>query len=269
MKQNILITGSTDGIGKLAAIKFAEAGHRVLIHGRSVKKLEANLQEIKTLVPSASIEGILGDLSEFDQVDDMVSNIKQKTDSLDILVNNAGVYNSSMTFNSKGIDLRFQVNFLAPIYLTRCLWPLLTKNAHIINLSSAAQETVDLEALVGKKELSNQRAYAQSKLALTMWTFDLDRKMEEITVTPVNPGSLLNTKMVKEAFGRHWAPADKGANILFKLATDPSFRRTPSEYFDNDQGNPIGSYSKAHSDAYDSLKIQELMGITNSIIPKI
>jgi len=132
----------------------------------------------------------------------------------------------------------------------------------VINLSSAAQAPVSLNAVVGKEALGDQAAYAQSKLALTMWNTQMAKTNLDITFIAVNPGSLLNTKMVQEAYGKHWAPADKGADILVELATDPKHVRMSGKYFDNDNGN----YAYASPDAYEQVKIDQLMETANVVI---
>ncbi|ACN15527.1 putative short-chain dehydrogenase (SDR-family protein) [Desulforapulum autotrophicum HRM2] len=102
---------------------------------------------------------------------------------IDVLINNAGIYNSAESRNKDGQDIRFAVNYLAPYVLTDRLLPLLKKasDARIINLSSAAQALVSHEALTGKENLSEGDAYAQSKLALTMWSFYLARSLRDKT----------------------------------------------------------------------------------------
>lgn len=144
-----------------------------------------------------------------------------------------------------------------------------SNDGRIINLSSAAQEPVSLAALKGEEKLSTQSAYAQSKLALTMWSFHLGATLESTAFIPVNPGSLLNTKMVQEAYGRFWSSADKGANILTKLSIEDEYTNLSGKYFDNDLGDDIGKFGPAHPDAYDKEIIAELMETTSSILQKL
>ncbi|MBD0404125.1 SDR family NAD(P)-dependent oxidoreductase [Flammeovirga sp. EKP202] len=263
MKKTILITGSTDGIGKLAALKLAKDGHSVFIHGRSASKVNAVIEAIQKESHNQNVEGFVADLSELDQVEQLVTAILQKVHHLDVLINNAGVYKSPQPTNSKGLDLRFVVNYLSPYLLTEKLLPIIKgEDARIINLSSAAQSPVSLSALEGKETLSENTTYAQSKLALTMWSFDLSRKVNDTTVIAVNPGSLLNTRMVKEAYGKHWSPADKGGDILYDLTMKDEHKQHSGEYFDNDAGR----YGRAHSDAYDSVKIEALIVLTKTIL---
>ncbi|MBF0232610.1 MAG: SDR family NAD(P)-dependent oxidoreductase [Desulfamplus sp.] len=264
MQKTILITGSTDGVGKLTAIKLAGDGHAVFLHGRSSEKLTATISEIKIITKNENIGGFIADLSDQDAVEKMAEQINTDLSKLDILINNAGIFKSPVSHNQKGLDIRFAVNYLAPYQLTEKLIPLLKKGTDplIINLSSAAQSSVSGDALCGSVNLSEQEAYAQSKLALTMWSFRLAEILSDVAVIAVNPGSLLNTKMVAEAYGRSWSSADKGADILYDLAVSEDFKGITGKYFDNDQG----CFAQAHPDAYSENKIDRLIQTTKNLI---
>ncbi len=262
--KTILITGSTDGIGKLVGIKFAEQGHEVYLHGRNPDKLAKVVSEIKEETKNENIIGFVADFSDLYAVKQMSQEINQDLSKLDVLINNAGVYKSSKSQNIDGLDMRFVVNYLAPIVFTNELIPLLKKGGapRIINLSSAAQSSIDYEVFTGVKQRSESETYAQSKLALTMWSFYLAKTKPDINVIAVNPGSLLNTNMVKEAFGKHWSSADKGANILYELAVSGDYQGVSGKYFDNDRG----TFAEAHPDAYDETKINKLVTTTAQIL---
>lgn len=264
MIKTILITGSTDGIGKLAAIKLAKEGHIIYVHGRSQEKLSAAISKIKDGSQNENIKGYIADFSDLDSVKQMAQQVNNEVPHIDVLINNAGVFNSPDSQNKDGYDLRFVVNYLAPFLLTRELIPLLEKGAEprIINLSSAAQAPVSHEALKGKKSLNVNESYAQSKLALTMWSFYLAKELQDITVIAVNPGSLLNTKMAIEAYATHWSSADKGADVLYDLAVSEKHKGLTGKYFDNDNGN----YAQAHPDAYNQSEIGKLIEMTKSLI---
>ena len=261
---NILITGSTDGIGKLVAIKLAKAGHKIYLHGRNPDKLATAIAKLKEETKNERIDGFVADFSDLDAVKQMTQEIKQDRSRLDVLINNAGVYNSKKQSNKEGLDLRFVVNYLAPFLLTNELIPLLekTEKPRILNLSSAAQSPVNYEVFTGQEVRSQSEAYAQSKLALTMWSFYLAKKEPGINVIAVNPGSLLNTKMVAEAFGKSWSPADKGANILYELAVSEDYQGASGKYFDNNKG----TFGEAHPDAYNETKIDKLITTTTTIL---
>lgn len=264
MNKTILITGSTDGIGKLAAIQLAKEGHKVYVHGRNLEKLNAAVAEIKALSNNDLVGGFLADFSDLNAVKQLAEDIKLQLPYLDVLINNAGVLKSALALSKDGYELRYAVNYLAPYVLTKALTPLLEKSsdARIINLSSAAQSDISYDVMLGKRSINVNGAYAQSKLALTMWTNYLAAQLTETTVIAVNPGSLLNTKMAKEAYGQHWSPADKGSDILVDLTLNDVHKAHSGHYFDNDSGR----YSNAHPDAYDQSAIEDLILFTEKLI---
>ncbi len=182
----------------------------------------------------------------------MATEIQQSLPKLDILINNAGVYKSPVQKNQNGLDIRYVVNYLAPFLLTKELLPLLKKGntPRIINLSSAAQAPVSIEALKGNIPLNEMEAYAQSKLALTMWSLYLAQTESLVTTIAVNPGSLLNTNMVQQGWGFHRSSADKGRDILCNLAILEEHKNASGQYFDNDMEafntiHPSGNNTKA------------------------
>lgn len=264
MNKTILITGSTDGIGKLTAIKLANEGYTVFVHGRNAKKLSATISEIKEITNNINIDGFVADLSNLDEVKQLAIAVQEKVSKLDVLINNAGVYKSSAATNKNGLDMRYAVNYFAPYVLTNMLLPLLRKSEtpRVINLSSAAQSSIKAATLLGETNEMDGATYAQSKLALLMWSFYLATKEPNILVIPVNPGSLLNTNMVKEAFGKSWSSADKGATILYNLAISENHKNNSGKYFDNDKG----SYGNAHPDAYNEAKIEQLIELTEKVL---
>lgn len=253
MSKTIFITGSTDGIGQLAATQLAKDGHTVYLHGRSADKLTRVIEHIKHDSGNDTISGFVADFADLSAVKRMAQTVLKQLPKLDVLINNAGVFNSPVAHDKNGFDIRFTVNYFAPVMLTHTLLPLLTAAdaARVINLSSAAQASVSLSDLAGKTQpQSAQSAYAQSKLALTQWTLAFARQHPHITSIAVNPGSLLNTRMANEAYGQHWSSADKGGNILYELAMDSAYQNATGKYFDNDQGDTKGTFAPAHADAY-------------------
>ncbi|MGV8985933.1 MAG: SDR family NAD(P)-dependent oxidoreductase [Cypionkella sp.] len=232
MSKIILITGSTDGIGLLTAKMLAAQGHTILLHGRDAAKLAAAASEVGGVT-----ESYLADLSRMADVDALAARILEKHDRLDVLINNAGVLKAPQTRTPEGLDIRFVVNTLAPYVLTRRLLPIIPKDGRIVNLSSAAQARVNPEAMAGGVVLDDMGAYAQSKLALTIWSQELARELPEgPVVVAVNPGSLLASKMVKEGFGIAGNDLRIGADILCLSALGPAFATASGQYFDNDKG---------------------------------
>ncbi|NME68609.1 SDR family NAD(P)-dependent oxidoreductase [Flammeovirga aprica] len=262
--KNIFITGSTDGIGKIAAIALAKQGQNVMVHGRSQAKVNDLIKEIESLTNNKNIKGFVADFSNLEEVKNMIATIRNTFESIDVLINNAGVFHGTSANNNLGFDLRFTVNYLAPFVLTNGLIELLEKanQPRIINLSSAAQAKVDYGKLENKSILEVNNAYAQSKLALTIWTTYLSEKYQNITSIAVNPGSLLRTKMALDAYGQFWSPAEKGSDLLVELALDEKHYNRSGDYFDNDSGR----YTTAHPDAYNKNEIEKLIAFTHKIL---
>jgi len=263
MKKVILITGSTDGIGKLAAIKLAKDGHALILHGRNENKLKTTSEEIKKAAPNAEPSSYLADLSTLNDVLSLSKQIAKDHEKIDVLINNAGVYKSAIQKADSGLDLRLVVNYLAPYVFTKALLPTLRNSElpSIINLSSAAQSSVRENFMTGTKEYSTHEAYGQSKLAILMWSFHLAQS-SDLNVVALNPGSLLDTKMVREGFGQIWSSADKGADVIYDLATEKDPQSTSGKYFDNDKG----SFGPAHGDAYKTERISELIDWTEAVL---
>lgn len=281
MTKTILITGSTDGIGKLAALNLAKAGHKVYLHGRDADKLNNVIDGVKSVATGAAaddINGFVADLSDLRAVRDMAAEVNAKLSQLDVLINNAGIYTTASPVTKDGLDVRFVVNYLAPHELTHALLPLLkaSNQARIVNLSSAAQAPISYPAFAGNERLDDKDAYAQSKLALTMWSMGLAGAVadDNINIIAVNPGSLLNTKMVDEAYGKYWSSADKGANILTQLATSDEFADDTGKYFDNDikdgeHGETRGEFGKPHADALNKDAINKLKRHTQDLLQSL
>ncbi|MDO7173542.1 SDR family NAD(P)-dependent oxidoreductase [Mariniflexile sp. AS56] len=268
MNKTILITGSTDGIGKLTTLKLAKDGHSIYVHGRSKTKVLGLITELKEASKNNNIKGFVADFSDLKAVTKMAEQIKNEIPKIDVLINNAGVFKSNTSQNSQGLDIRMVVNYLAPYVLTNAILSIIKKSEapRIINVSSAAQAPVSPAVLSGAEQESENNTYAQSKLALTMWSFHLAKQNKDITVIAVNPGSLLNTKMANEAYGQFWSPAEKGVTILYDLGTSEAYKNDTGKYFDNDKGEIKGNFSEAHPDAYNSEKNNSLIDLTNNVL---
>ncbi|NDR58858.1 SDR family NAD(P)-dependent oxidoreductase [Aliiruegeria sabulilitoris] len=232
MAKTILITGATDGIGLLTAKILGAEGHTLLLHGRNAEKLEAAAQ-----AAGVATETFRADLSRLDEVDALADAILARHERLDVLINNAGVYKTPQTRTSEGLDVRFVVNTIAPFVLTRRLLPIIPADGRVVNLSSAAQAPVEIRALRGESELDHMGAYAQSKLAITIWTQALAKDYPDgPAFIAVNPGSLLASKMVKEGFGIAGNDLRIGADILRRAALAEEFAGATGRYYDNDAG---------------------------------
>ena len=232
MSKTILVTGATDGIGKLTASLLAAQGHNVLLHGRNSAKLQNVAADIH-----GNTESYIADLSKLSDVESMAAEILERHTRLDVLINNAGILKTSAPRTADDLDIRYVVNTFAPYVLTQRLLPIIPASGRIINLSSAAQAPIDFAGMKGERHLEDMDAYAQSKLAITIWSQEMARELQDgPIVVAVNPGSLLASKMVKEGFGVAGSDLRIGADILCKAALDDSFAQASGKYFDNDSG---------------------------------
>lgn len=261
MVKTILLTGATDGIGFETAKKLVANGHNLLIHGRSPAKLNQVLDQLNQLSGAGEVEGYLADLSDLSAVATLAAEVKANQSHIDVLINNAGIFKTPNPITANGQDIRFVVNTLAPYLLTQQLMPLMNSSSRVVNLSSAAQAPVDLDALSGKKLIGEEfSAYAQSKLAITIWSREM-AKTEGPAVIAVNPGSLLASKMVKEGFGVVGKDLSIGADILIRAALSDEFASASGKYFDNDSGQ----FADPHPEVFDPVKVRKVMDIIQQL----
>ncbi|PMJ88283.1 SDR family NAD(P)-dependent oxidoreductase [Vibrio sp. 10N.261.55.A7] len=264
MKKTILVTGATDGIGLETVKSLVDLNHRVIVHGRSASKVAAVVEQLSVLNASTEVDSIVADLSDFSAIKAMVEDLQKRFRDLDVLINNAGVYKVPTAQLESGLDVRFMVNTIAPYLLSKALLPTLKGSARIVNLSSAAQASVNSSALEGQRSLGDSDAYAQSKLALTMWSrsLGLEYKDKGPVVVSVNPKSLLGSKMVKDAYGISGGDLSLGADILVRAALSDEFSNAFGQYYDND----IESFAQPHPDALNDQKVNQVIDAIDRLI---
>lgn len=239
--KTILVTGSTDGIGKQTALELAQVGHKVIIHGRNLKKCEQTVIDIRSEVADANLDCVAADFSALNQVRDLVQEVTRRFPELNVLINNAGVFSPTYQLSQDGIELTWAVNYLALVVLTEGLLPLLKKNApaRIINVSSVAHQRgrLDFQNLVmGEENYHGYRAYGNSKLAVICYTNLLANQLnvDEVTVNSLHPG-VITTKMLKTGFNMTGDNLSVGAETPVYLATSPTVERVTGAYFDTKQ----------------------------------
>ena len=163
------------------------------------------------------------DLASFDQVRDFGGAILRDYDRLDVLVNNAGFGSApnERLLSEDGHEYRFQVNYLSGFLLTYMLLPRLLAStpSRIVNVSSLAQRPIDFDDVMIEKDFSGRRAYAQSKLAQVMFTFDLHEELEGtgIMVNSLHPATYMPTGMVARLGVQPRATIGEGADAVMQL----------------------------------------------------
>ncbi len=237
-EQTILITGSTDGLGRAAARKLASRGATLLVHGRSRERLEATVAEIGKASRGKPVRGYLADLAELAQVRRLAAEVAKDYDRLDLLINNAGIIGgrgARRETSADGYERTFAVNYLAPFLLTRLLLPLLRRAApsRVVNVTSVGQSPIDFADVMLERGYEPMRAYTQSKLAQIMHAIDLAAELEghRITVNAMHPASLMSTKMVMESFGHATSTVEEGVEALLYVATSPALDGVTGRYF--------------------------------------
>lgn len=247
-----LITGSTDGVGRLVAKKLGEAGARVLVHGRNKARGERIVADIEA--GGGKAEFLAADFAALAEVRQLADAVRQRTDRLDVLINNAGIGTggpgATRQSSADGHELRFAVNYLAGFLLTHLLLPLLEKSvpARIVNVASAGQQPIDFADVMLMRGFSGRRAYCQSKLAQILFTIDLAGELEGagVTVNALHPASYMDTTMVRQAGVSPWSRVEEGAEAILHLAASPELDGRSGLYFDG-----LGE-ARANGQAYDA-----------------
>ena len=233
-----LITGSTDGVGRLVAVRLAAAGAAVLVHGRDRPRAEQVLREIREAGGSAHFYP--ADLSSLAEVRALAEAVERDHPRLDILVSNAGIgtagQSSKRQTSQDGHELRFAVNYLAGFLLTRLLLPLLTASspARIVMVASAGQQEIDFADVMLTRGYGGVRAYCQSKLAQSMFAADLAQELAGtgVTATSLHPASYMDTTMVRAAGVAPMSTVAQGADAILNLAASPEMAGRTGIYFD-------------------------------------
>lgn len=190
----------------------------------------------------------LADLASFNEVRALARAIQRDYGRLDVLVNNAGIWlEGRRQLSGDGNELHFQVNYLSGFLLTRELLPLLRRSApsRIVHVSSVAQQPIDFGNVMLEDDYSDGRAYAQSKLAQIMFTFDLAEELagSGVTTNAVHPASMMDTDMVLERGARARSSVHDGADAVVHIIDGDDLGT--GGYFN--QTTP----TRAHRQAYD------------------
>ncbi|KAL4451580.1 hypothetical protein ABPG75_007242 [Micractinium tetrahymenae] len=248
--QVYLVTGATDGIGAHTARKLASQGATVLVHGRSEARVQQAVQEV-TAAGSASggaARGYVQDFASLAAVRQLASDVRRDFPrGITALVNNAGVYETQLRKSEDGLEMTFAVNVAAPFLLTACLLGAVQKR--IVNVASiSAASSIDFENLQQERGYSAHGAYALSKLADILFTYELADRLRAagspLTANCLDPGTV-NTKMLFAG----WGPIGmrvQDANDEFNAVTDPTLDTVSGAYFvgSRQTRSPAISYDK-------------------------
>lgn len=262
---SIMITGSTDGLGRAVALELAPLGCKLILHGRNEEKLHILTDEISNLGNPHSIYYI-SDFSSLDTVNKMADKILSDKVKIDVLINNAGIYtiggNTERAFSKDGIEMRFAVNYVSHVLLTEKLLPIINRGGRILNISSIGQEDIDFDDIMMDKNYNVSRAYCQSKLAQIMYTFDLAHRLKErsISVNALHPSTYMNTTMVLIHHGKTESKIEDGVKAVMNLTVNESNEGITGQYF-----NVLNS-EKAIPQAYDSIAREKLSKITKGFL---
>ena len=261
--KTVLITGSTDGVGRYVAAKLAAAGARVLIHGRDKARAEMLADEIKRAGHAEPVfyQADLSSLAGSRQLAQAVMTGHQR---LDVLISNAGIGSQNegpaRQTSKDGYELRFAVNYLSGFLLARLLLPLLKASApsRIVNVASLGQHPIDFDDVMITKGYNGSRAYAQSKLSQIMFTVDLAEELKEagVTVNSLHPATYMNTTMVRAGGITPMSTVEQGGEAILHLVTGDDVAGKSGLFFNG------MNETRANPQAYDLAARQRLRALS-------
>lgn len=263
-----LVTGSTDGLGKAVALKLAEMGAKVLVHGRNEERGAALVETIKKGTPGCAMF-YRADFASLCDVRKLAESIAKDHKRLHLLINNAGIGNANedggrtRELSKDGHELRFAVNYLSGYLLTRSLIPQLVAGSpsRIVNVASLAQRPIDFDNVMLERGYDGGGAYGQSKLAQIMLTQDLAEELavKNITVHALHPATYMDTGMVRAAGVEPRSTVEEGAAAVIYVATSPELKLKTGLFFNGKHE------TKANSAAYDPEARRKLRELSSKL----
>ncbi len=271
-----LVTGATAGIGQVTATALAAQGAEVVIAGRNRQKTEQTVRQIKSETGNEAVQFLLADFSDLEQVRALAATFNERFPRLDVLVNNAGAFFNTRRETPLGVEMTFLVNHLAPFLLTNLLLEALQASApaRIVNVASDAHQydTLNFDDLGFKRGYFGFKAYARSKLANVLFTYELARRLRvgEVTANALHPGHVA-TDIWKTNFSIFGPPLklvmgffsltpEQGADNTIWLASSPEVAGVTGKYFD--QRHPIQSSPLS----YDEKNAQRLWELSARLV---
>lgn len=260
-----IVTGGTDGMGRVVAPMLAKAGFHVVVHGRSAERGQAVVEEIAR--QGGSAEFMACNLASLADVRRFAGALRERFERIHLLINNAGIGtgpdDAPREVSADGLELRFAVNYLAGFLLTRLLLDRVTAAApaRIINVASDGQEPIDFDDVQLERSYSGYFAYCRSKVAEIMATLDLAEELKDagVSVNTMHPSSFMDTTMVRVMRHAPVESLDIGAGHLFDLATNPKFDGVTGRYLNRGVDMP------ANAQCYDSAARRRLRALSNQL----
>jgi NAD(P)-dependent dehydrogenase (short-subunit alcohol dehydrogenase family) len=257
--KTVLVTGSTDGVGRYVAAQLAAAGAKVLIHGRDKERAKALIDEIRGHGHGEAVF-YQADLSSLAGTRQLAEAVLAEHTRLDLFISNAGIGSQNQgparQTSADGYELRFAVNYLAGFLLAYLLLPLLKASApsRIVNVASLGQHPIDFDDVMITRGYSGGRAYAQSKLSQIMFTIDLadELKGSGVTVNSLHPATYMNTTMVRAGGITPMSTVQQGGEAILHLAEGSDMAGKTGLFFNGLQ------QARANSQAYDAAARQRL-----------
>ncbi len=235
--KTILVTGSTDGIGRATALALAGQGCAVIVHGRNAARASAAARAIAAATGNRQVTPVAADFAVLAEVRALAEQVLRTCPRLDVLINNAGIAVRRRNTSTDGYESTFAVNHLAPFLLTNLLLDRLRASApaRIVNVSSGAHSSghIDFDDLQMERRFDGWQAYCNSKLANALFTCELARLLDprEVTVNFLHPG-VIDTKLLHVNFGGG-SPVATGARTPVHLALAPEVADVSGAYFVN------------------------------------
>jgi NAD(P)-dependent dehydrogenase (short-subunit alcohol dehydrogenase family) len=244
----VMVTGATNGIGYVTARELARMGAEVVLVSRSAARCQAAVEKIQAETGNQWVSYLAADLSSQAQIRSLVGDFLRRYDRLDVLVNNAGAYITRRQDSVDGIEMTFALNHLNYFLLTHLLLDALkaSPSGRIVNVSSDAHlgARIIFEDLQLKRGYNGWQAYARSKLANVLFTYELARCMEGSAVT----ANVLHPGFVATGFARNNGllfdigmrlttlfalTPEQGAQTSIYLASSPEVEGVSGQYFRN------------------------------------
>ena len=241
-----MVTGATSGIGLVTAQALARDGAKVIVVGRNPERGAATVGRIQQETGNSAVELMVADLSVQAQVRQLASEVQRRFAHIDVLINNAGALFGQRQLTAEGIEMTFALNHLAYFLLTNLVLDRLSASAsgRVVNVSSEAHRgaRLDFSDLQGEHRYRGWRAYAQSKLANILFTYELARRLEGtgVVTNALHPGFVAtnfgrNNRSVTAALWRILQLAaispEQGAQTIIYLASSAEVEDVTGKYF--------------------------------------